>query len=105
MTKTSTPRPLDERRPWLPVAALFTALAPVAAWCGQASSYSPQVPPRFAVFYVLPLAMVAFTWIPPRTHVQRRRRFALGSIGCLLAFLYPHALLVALLTIWALTAG
>ncbi|MEW2139236.1 hypothetical protein AB0892_22040 [Streptomyces sp. NPDC005409] len=105
MTKTSAPRHPDERRQWLPVAAMFTVLAPAAAWLGQATSYVPRIPYPFALFYVLPLVMVAGTWIPPRTDLQRRRRLALGSIGCLLAFLYPHAFLVTVLTLWAFSGG
>ncbi|MFJ6484948.1 MULTISPECIES: hypothetical protein [unclassified Streptomyces] len=108
MTKTSvTPRPDErQRQRWLPVAALFTVLAPVAAWCGRASSYLPGFPPGvFALFYAVPLAMVAFTWIPPRTDAQRTRRLALGSIGCLLAFFYPHVFLVGVLTLWAFSGG
>ncbi|MGW6983941.1 hypothetical protein ACWGE1_31625 [Streptomyces sp. NPDC054932] len=105
MTKTPVLQHPDERRQWLSVAALFTVLAPVAVWCGQASSFLPGMPPAFAPFYFLPLAMVAATWIPPRTDVQRRRRLALGSIGCLMAFLYPHVLPVVILTLWALTGG
>ncbi|MFB6561030.1 hypothetical protein ACFCYH_19520 [Streptomyces sp. NPDC056400] len=105
MTKTSATRRPDERQQWLPVAALFTALAPAAVWCGRATSYLPGFPPGFVLFYALPLAMVAFTWIPPRTDAQRRRRIALGSTGCLLAFLYPHVLLVAWLTLWAFSGG
>ncbi|MEU9087834.1 hypothetical protein [Streptomyces sp. NPDC048357] len=104
MTTTSAPPHPDERRRWLP-AALFTALGPVAAWLGQATSYLPQVWFPFAWAYAVPLAMVAATWIPARTDVQRRRRLALGSIGCLLAFVYPHALLVSLLTLWAFSGG
>ncbi|WP_326591123.1 hypothetical protein [Streptomyces sp. NBC_01294] len=105
MTKTSVIRRPDERQRWLPVAALFTALAPAAVWCGRATSYLPGFPPGFAYFYAFPLAMVAFTWIPPRTDAQRRRRLALGSIGCLLAFLHPHLVLVAVLTLWAFSGG
>ncbi len=64
-----------------------------------------RLPPGFVFLYAVPLAMVAFTWIPPRTDAQRRRRLALGGTGCLLAFLYPHALLVGILVLWASTAG
>ncbi len=105
MTKTSTPRHPDERRQWLPVAALFTVLAPVAAWLGQATSHLGQVPPPFAWGYVVPLVMVAAVWIPPRTDVQRRRRRGLGGAGCVLAFLYPHAFPVVVLVLWAFFSG
>ncbi|MFI1285301.1 hypothetical protein ACH4U5_31875 [Streptomyces sp. NPDC020858] len=105
MTKISTPLHPDERRRWLPVAALFTVVAPVAVWLGQATSYLPSVWPPFTWAYVVPLAMVAATWIPPRTDVQLRRRRALGGIGCVLAFLYPHMLLVAVLVLWGFSGS
>ncbi|WP_158820996.1 MULTISPECIES: hypothetical protein [unclassified Streptomyces] len=105
MTQTPVIGRPDERRQWLPVAVLFTALAPLAVWCGRATSYLPDFPPGFVFFYAVPLGMVAFTWIPPRTDAQRRRRLALGGIGCLLSFLYPHVLLVGILALWASTAG
>ncbi|WP_327735195.1 hypothetical protein OG749_16490 [Streptomyces nojiriensis] len=44
-------------------------------------------------------------WIPPRTDAQRRRRLALGSIGCPMAFLHPHLVLIGWLTLWALSGG
>ncbi|MFJ6371111.1 hypothetical protein ACIQK5_23385 [Streptomyces virginiae] len=105
MTKTPMSGRPDERQRWLPVAVLFTVPAPAAVWCGRATSYLPGFPPGFVFLYAVPLAMVAFTWIPPRTDAQRRRRLALGGTGCLLAFLYPHALLVGILVLWASTAG
>ncbi|MET9572093.1 hypothetical protein ACFYNW_07950 [Streptomyces virginiae] len=102
---TPTPAHPDERRPWLPVAVMFTVLAPAAAWLGQALSYGPGAPGPYALFYIVPLALVAATWIPPRTGAQRRRRLALGSAGCLMALFYPNVLLVTWLVLWALTAG
>ncbi|MCM9079245.1 MULTISPECIES: hypothetical protein [Streptomyces] len=105
MTKTSVTRRPDERRQWLPVAALFTVLGPVAVWCGRATSYLPGFPPGLVWFYALPVAMVAFTWIPPRTDAQRGRRLAVGSAGCLLAFFYPHLVLVTILTLWGFSGG
>ncbi|MCX5587082.1 hypothetical protein ACFV0H_19390 [Streptomyces erythrochromogenes] len=105
MTTNPMPRPPYERRQWLAVAVLFTVLAPAAAWLGQALSYGPGAPGPYALFYVVPFALVAATWIPPRTDAQRRRRFALGSAGCLLALFYPNVLLVTWLVLWALTAS
>ncbi|MFJ8015150.1 hypothetical protein [Streptomyces sp. NPDC096339] len=105
MKKTPAPAHPDEQRRWLPVAALFTVLAPVAVWLGRASSYLPRLPLWFILAYVLPLAMVAAVWIPPRTQAQRRRRVAWARAGCVLAFLYPHAYVVTVLVLWALTAG
>ncbi|MEV7444657.1 hypothetical protein AB0O22_26615 [Streptomyces sp. NPDC091204] len=105
MTKISTPPHPDERRRWLPVAALFTVLAPAAAWLGQATSYLPRLGGPYDLFYVVPLTLVATAWIPPRTDAQRRRRLALGTTGCVLAFFYPHALLVALLGLWAFSGS
>lgn len=106
---TPTPTPTTahpaERRSWLPVALLFTVLAPAAAWLGQVFTYGPGVPYPYTLFYVVPFALVAATWIPPRTDAQHRRRLALGSAGCLMAFFYPNALVVAWLVLWALTAG
>ncbi|MEC4575829.1 hypothetical protein [Streptomyces virginiae] len=105
MTTNSMPAHPDGRRPWLPVALLFTVLAPAAAWLGQVVSYGPGARGPYALFYVVPLALVAATWIPPRTDAQRRRRLALGSAGCLMALFYPNVLLVTWLVLWALTAG
>ncbi|MFJ7774520.1 hypothetical protein [Streptomyces yangpuensis] len=105
MTTNSMPGPPCARRQWPAVAALFTVLGPAAAWLGLTLSYGPGVPGPYALFYVVPFVLVAATWIPPRTDVQRRRRLAAGSIGCLMAFLYPNALLVAWLALWAVAGS
>lgn len=91
----------DERLRWLRTSALFTVLAPVAVGLGQMTTYLPHFPLPFAWGYVLPLALVAAAWIPPRTDAQRRRRYTVGLLGCILAFLYPLLLLVTILTLWA----
>ncbi|WP_030964305.1 hypothetical protein [Streptomyces sp. NRRL S-378] len=105
MTTNSTPGPPYARRQWPAVATLFTVLGPAAAWLGLALSYGPGVPSPYTLFYVVPFALVAATWIPPRTDAQRRRRLAMGSAGCLMAFCYPNVLLVVWLVLWAVAGS
>ncbi|WP_046775099.1 hypothetical protein [Streptomyces yangpuensis] len=105
MTTNSIPGPPCARRQWPAVAALFTVLGPAAAWLGRAISYLPEVPGPYALFYVVPFALVAATWIPPRTDAQRRRRLAMGSVGCLMALFYPNVLVVTWLVLWAVAGS
>ncbi|QKW07315.1 hypothetical protein HUT18_13855 [Streptomyces sp. NA04227] len=57
------------------------------------------LPLAFSLGYLLPLGLLAASWLRPRTRRERGTRVALGIVSCVAAYLYSQVALYVLYTV------
>ncbi|MER5769843.1 hypothetical protein [Streptomyces sp. NPDC001985] len=89
-------------RHWWAAPALATAAAPVLAHLDAGALPGGWTASWWALVYLLPLVLVAASWLVGRTARWRRPRIVLGAAGCALAWYMTEALTTLLVGVWLL---
>ncbi|MGW1492506.1 hypothetical protein [Streptomyces sp. NPDC002402] len=84
---------------WWVAPALCTPLVLLLAYADILSSGIP-LDHGLTLGYLVPLAMVAASWLPERTMRRRPTRITLGLLACCLAFFYSKLLLLVAIVVF-----
>jgi hypothetical protein len=84
---------------WWAAPAICTPLVLLMAYADILSSGIP-LDHGLTLGYLVPLAMVAASWLPERTMRRRPTRVTLGLLACSLAFFYSKLLMLVAIVVF-----